>query len=306
MRMHWPWALIAFAACSGRSPCSGSSNASGGAEQACVDWATRYCARLEACAPLSVQVGYGDVAQCIARNEPVCSSVLAAQGTGHTPASMEACALAYDSAACDEVVVGKPPASCNVAGSLPQGAPCGDSSQCSAESSYCRIGDDRACGLCSPRGSTGSACDSDRDCDYGLVCYFTCMPPVSLGARCDGMTRQCPSTLICLDYTCSPTAQEGAPCDPRADACDRDHGLYCDPQARICSHFTVSEVGGPCGAGTACRAGFCVPNDRSETWTCAQNAADGSRCDRVFGPQCLAPARCVDSICVLPAAAHCL
>jgi hypothetical protein len=302
--MRAPWALsIILAACSGRSPCAGAGDS--GVSLACADWATHYCNRLETCAPLAVEIGYGDVAQCVERNKPVCSAALKAGGTGQTPSRIESCAQAYDSAGCEEVVVAKPPLSCKVPGALPVGAWCGDDSQCSGQNAYCRMANDETCGTCSVLGPVGAGCYSDRDCEHGLVCYFTCMAPVALGEACDGMTRQCPATLVCFDYTCRAPALVDATCDPRADNCDRDHGLFCDAQTKRCSHYAVADVGASCGTGITCKAGSCATDSTTQKSTCVANAADGAPCDTTAGPACMAPARCVDGACRVPDAARC-
>lgn len=298
MRAHWVWATIALAACSSRASC-GHRAASASAEQACTDWATRYCDRLTFCAPVSVQIDYGDVTQCIARSKPVCAAALKARGTGANPSNLATCAQAYASASCDDVVVAKPPEACNVAGSRASGTACGDDAQCSGPSGYCRIAADQNCGTCATLGPIGAACDSARDCQYGLVCFFTCMAPVAQGAACDGMTRQCPETLVCFNYTCSAHAQRGETCDPHADNCDRDHGLFCHPLEKVCSPYAMADVGGPCGTGTICKAGSCA------TSTCVANAADGASCDARFGPVCSAPARCVNGHCQVPDPSDC-
>lgn len=303
--MRWQWIVLAFAACSGQRLCSGSKSSPANVETACLQWATHYCARLEACAPLTIQVAYGEEAQCVTRNRPGCVAALKAPGSGQTPPGIEACALAYDSASCNDVVVGRPPAACAVSGSLPLGSPCGDDSQCSGNGTYCRISERDRCGICSARGPVGAACDSDRDCEYGLVCYFTCMQPVGLDAPCDGMTRQCPATLVCLDYKCVAPGGVGAACNPHADHCDRDHGLYCDSQTRVCARYAVAERGAACGSGTICKAGMCTEGEKAQTWSCVANADDGSHCDAVAGPHCAAPARCIDGICLPQDAADC-
>ena len=298
LRTRWQWVALAFVACSGQNLCRGSKGSPANVESVCLQWATHFCARLESCAPLSIQVAYGDEGQCVARNRPQCEAALRAPGTGQTAPGMESCARAYESASCDEVVVGKPPAPCAAPGSLPLGAPCGDDSQCAGTGTHCRIADRDRCGICAMRGPVGAACDSDRDCEYGLVCYFTCMQPVTLDAPCDGMTRQCPSTLICLDYKCVATGQVGAACKPRADHCDHDHGLYCDSQTQVCARYAVADRGAACGSGTICKAGSCTEDEKTHAWSCVGYADDGSRCDAVSGPHCAAPARCIDGICL--------
>jgi hypothetical protein len=301
MRTRWVWTTIALAACTsktaGCSACIGRGAVSEGADDACTEWATHSCNRLELCAPVTIQIDYGGVASCIARSKTACSSVLQARGTGATPSTLRACAQAYDSASCDEVVVGKPPEVCNVAGALSPGTACFDNSQCAGPKAYCRMAADELCGMCAALGPPGAACDSARDCQYGLVCFFTCMAPVAKGAPCDGMTRQCPETLVCYNYTCVSPGQTGEPCDPQADNCDHDHGLFCDAKQKRCSRFEVADVGAVCGVGTVCKAGTCVADEATQTSVCVANATDGSSCDAKRGPACTAPARCADGTC---------
>jgi hypothetical protein len=310
MRTRWGYIVVALAACTTPSPCSRScsqrSSATGLGDGACADWAARYCKRLESCAPLSISIDYGDVDACIVRNQPVCASTLRARATGATPATMAACALAYDSASCDDVVVGNPPEACHVPGALALGAACGDGSQCSGADAYCRVAADDTCGACSLRGDVGAACDSARDCRYGLVCYFTCMHPVAQGDMCDGMLKQCPETMVCLNYKCVVPAQREAACQPNADPCDHDHGLYCDPEAKVCSPYKVADFGAPCGAGTVCGRGTCLPDDATGTSRCLASVAEGSRCDATHGPACLGPAKCVNGQCRAPRAETCM
>jgi hypothetical protein len=314
MRAQWAWALLTLAACSGKSACGAPGTrpaAPAGADEACAVWAAHSCGRLEACAPLSVQVAYGDVGRCMARNRPSCVSALRASGTGDDPAGVEACARAYDTASCDDVVVGRPPEACKRAGARPPGAACGDDAQCAGPHAHCRMGDDEACGTCAALGPADAACDSDKDCAYGLVCYFTCMPPVTLGAACDGMTRQCPQTLVCYDYVCAAPAAVGTPCNPQADACDRDHGLFCDPRTRVCGRYAVADIGAPCGPATICKGGSCEtasgPSDGPGLPSiCTAHASDGARCDPASGSPCAPPARCIRGACQLPDPAACL
>jgi hypothetical protein len=327
---------VVAAACSQRGGCAAATRASAPdarAEEACATWASHHCRRLEACAPVSLAAGYGDLAACVSRQTDVCRSALQAPGTGATPATVEACARAYDTASCEEIDVGRAPPGCATSGSLQAGAACGDDSQCAgaddpaprpggglaadtggaAEAAaargsrrrYCQMAADEACGTCAAVGGAGDACDSDRDCEHGLVCYFTCLEPVAEGQPCDGMTRQCAQTLVCLDYRCVRPGAEGAPCTPRADSCDHDEGLFCDLESAKCAHYLVAAPGSPCGAGTLCRAGSCPPGDGTQTSRCVANAADGARCDAADGPFCTPPARCVDGQCVPPRPAGC-
>jgi hypothetical protein len=307
---RWVLAVVALAACASPGRCSrscGERNASKAlGDEACAQWATHYCKRLESCAPISVSIDYGNVEDCIARNRPVCASALQAQATGATASTMTSCALAYDSASCDDVVVGKTPQACHAPGLLGAGAPCGDGSQCAGPQAYCRIAADETCGACAPLGDVGAACDSARDCRYGLVCYFSCLRPVPKGDTCDGMLRQCPETLVCLNYRCVDPAPRDAPCAPNADHCDHDRGLFCDPEEKVCSPYAVADVGAACGAGTICKRGACVPDETTAVSRCVASVPDGASCDAIHGPTCLAPSKCVSGQCRAPRATTCL
>jgi hypothetical protein len=308
--MRWVCTVVVMAACATRSPCSRScgdnSNAAALQDEACTDWATHHCKRLETCAPISVSIDYGDRDTCIVRNKLVCASALQARGTGATPSTVKACALAQDSASCDDIVVGRAPEACHVSGLLGPGAACGDSSQCAGPRAYCRMTADATCGGCASLGDVGAACDSARDCQYGLVCYFTCLRPVVEGDMCDGMLRQCPETLICLDYKCVAPARQRAPCSPNADQCDHDHGFFCHPEEKVCAPYAVADVGALCSGGTICKRGACLPDETTDTSRCVASVPDGANCDATHGPTCLAPAKCVNGQCRLPKAAACL
>ena len=307
MRARWVLMVVALAACATRGTCSGERNTSAELDnEACEDWATHFCKRLEFCAPVSVSIDYGDVETCVARNKPACASALRGRGTGANPTTVKACALAYDSANCDDVVVGKPPQACHVAGALGGGAACGDGSQCSGPNAYCRIAPNETCGVCAPLGDVGAGCDSARDCGYALVCYFSCLRPVAKGEACDGMLKQCPETLVCLNYRCVAPAQRGAPCEPNGDHCDHDHGLFCDSEEKVCVPYSVASVGAACGPGTICKRGACIPDDSTAASRCVASAPDGANCDAVRGPPCSAPAKCVRGKCQAPQASTCL
>jgi hypothetical protein len=309
MRTRWIWTAVALAACTGRttgcSACIGHGAVSAGADEACTDWATRSCNRLTFCAPVSVQSDYGAVATCIARNKTACVLALQAPGTRADANTIRTCAQAYDSASCDDVVVAKPPEQCNVPGALPAGAACFDNGQCAGQGAYCRRAPDQMCGVCATLGPPGAACDSARDCQYGLVCFFTCTVPVAKGGACDGMKRQCAETLVCFNYVCVAPAEAGEPCEPQADNCDHDHGVFCDVEQKRCAGFAVAEPGAICGIGTVCRAGTCMADEATQTSKCVANATDGSRCDSKLGPACTAPARCIDGTCQQPIASAC-
>jgi|CZKU01.1.fsa_nt_gi hypothetical protein len=289
--------LLALTACSG--PASSGSSASS-PDGACTDWAARYCDRLNACSPFTLQFGYASVAECTARNKPVCLGGLSAPGTGATPAAVEACSGLFATDTCEDVIIRKPPQGCNVDGSLGAGKPCGDGSQCVGPDGYCKIDDNDTCGTCATLSGVGGSCSSDRDCAYGLICgTLTCQTPVKVGSQCDGATLFCQGSVLCADSTCVMPLGLGAPCTPQADLCDMDLGT-CDPQSMVCTATAAPAPRGASCAGKACANGVCGAQG-----TCVAYPPDGSACDPTRGLYCASPAVCVNSVCVLADASQC-
>src|SRR5579883_1178547 len=91
---------------------SGTSDSGGSSAQACMDLANAYCMKLDTCAPLFIQVAFGDLAACEHRAALACPATLAANGTSATTTAAEACAQAIPAAMCAETIDGKTPDAC--------------------------------------------------------------------------------------------------------------------------------------------------------------------------------------------------
>lgn len=304
------------------------------AAQACDAFARADCARRDACSNgFAVRRAYGDLATCEQRVRDACVTSLGARGTGQTPANVTACAAAYPSVACVDLLNGTNlPASCGAqVGAVANGAPCRYASQC--QSGYCAVPTGTNCGVCAARPAAGAACNGPGapiGCGgSGLTCAGeTAMAAgacVALGARgtlCDpthpcGAGLSCtPVALTAMRRTCEPAGTTvGAPCGgPSAPGCDAALGLACNTMSRTCQVIALAAPGAECGLGadggfTVCAAGgdcmgYSLMNPRG---TCRAAAADGAPCDRGNGPYCRTPASCVTAgdaltgTCALPA-----
>jgi hypothetical protein len=172
-----------------------------------------------------------------ARYLEVCLNEMALPGSGMTPASVEACALALDSSACE--LPDGPPVPCNFNGSLAGGAACNEGLQC--QSGQCQ----------------GTAAFSPGG-PIGPVTCGTCAPFVGIGQACG--QGGCGSNANCLlgpdmetakdpQYTCVAITQGdvGATCDDLSAICKT--GLYCAAQTGKCT--ALGDAGPACGEGTA-------------------------------------------------------
>jgi hypothetical protein len=128
----------------------------------------------------------------------------------------------------------------------------------------------------------------------------------------------------------------GATCDlkkSKGTGCQPELGLYCGPDGHCAADALVSAPAacGRLGAAAAdagaadggdagpvdfsvarCVAGAVCDPTGTTAGTCTAPAVDGAPCDRVNGPSCLAPARCVSAndastagVCLLPGASAC-
>lgn len=317
-------AALVLAACSG---CSSDKSSSGGFDagaeaeagggvtptQACTDFATAVCGRLQACAPFGVQVIYGDQATCVQRTALACSPSLGASGSQITAAQMDACAQAIGAETCDQAFNNAQPAACNVPGTLANGAACGSDAQC--QSGHCEITTfGTVCGTCAQRAAAGGSCGVDADCAAGLVCApsssgmgGTCAIPGASGASCSP-TQPCLRTLTCLNGKCQTPLAAGTTCTSATD-CNGGQGLYCDPQSKTCKQEQTATAGQPCldvnGTLTVCTASAaCIAMDRGLEGTCHATAMDGNPCGP--GIDCVPPAICSkDAKCVLPDPSSC-
>jgi hypothetical protein len=306
----------AVAACSGAT--TGDSGPS--ASQAASDTATALCARINACAPLYLQLAYGDLTTCNSRVTESLKQALSASGTGLTPSAIEACAKAIPGASCDDTLSHNLPMACRPpAGQLGIGAACGDNGQCA--SGYCNLSSNGKCGSCAAGlGAAGAPCFRDDDCQFGAVCQgmaITANPPTAgkcvrlakSGESCDANTP-CLKSLACSAPTggvCGAPVGAGAMCSQTADffgTCGDVSGNYCSAKTNgTCTKLGLAAAGDPCGLlssgtyGTCSGSGVCKTTGMSGT--CVAPAADFGSCNAKDGPGCLSPATCINSVCVL-------
>jgi hypothetical protein len=308
----WAVPAMALAACSS----SGSSSVS--ADQAASDAATALCNKYNSCSAYFIQIVFGDVGTCAASLKSSLKNALAANGTGATPAEVEACSTAVSGTSCDDALGHNLPSACQpVPGKLANGAACGDSSQC--QSAFCHLSANGTCGACAAAPANGASCNTDSDCPAGHMCSNagTCAPPGAAGAACDPTQRPCKVTLTCKNGTCAASDQAGAACTKvttaagTSDNCDALAGLYCNGQAAsgTCAKIALATSGQPCGlvnnAATLCSANGTCKGTTATSGTCQAAAAAGGSCDATNGPSCAQPAICVNAVCTLPDPASC-
>ena len=294
--------------------CSGSSR-SITADEACADAATAVCDKYNACAPLLIRVSYGDVATCNTRAKPDCKAALAAPNTSNTPSRTAACANDLKNLSCNDLVGGVSPESClPTKGGVANGGACGDDSQCA--STFCGKAGDKQCGSCAVAPSLGGACVNDR-CPSGLDCVSNvCVKPGGSGASCDAK-QPCQGTLGCFQGKCTALGKAGDACDtsgnnPTAPNCDIVfQGVVC-AASKKCEVLKVVNAGEPCGflEGTVIVCGnntYCKHDAGKADGVCAAKAKDGAGCnvDNTKGPECEAPAKCLDGVCQLAAPERC-
>jgi hypothetical protein len=284
------------------------------ADQACTDIAAAYCDKVSACAPVYVQLGYGDLAACKAAFKPNCLSGLSAPSTGSTPQLVSDCSKAAPSIACADLFSNRVPTACQpVAGKLADGAACGDDSQCTSK--YCSTSDTAICGKCGAAPAAGASCATQK-CGPGLVCASsTCVVPAKTGETCNDKVP-CELGLSCTDGKC------GAPASNVGDDCSLDgkgkplcdfinKALFC--LAAKCVQAKLHNVGETCGYDTTtmevsgCAAeGFCKKDKPTDpAGKCIAAAKVGEKCDATAGPNCDLSLKCVAGTCTKQDPASC-
>ncbi len=248
--------------------------------------------------------------------EERCRAWLGAPGSGLTPALLHACSarvraqclqpsyplvFSWDyhrSAFCDF----------DIPGTLPDGAACGDPTQCAGGGCSGR------CGTCVSRAAVGDFCHP-HGCAKGGRCAF-CKFEGCVGVRCETAPRlrdegedctdgsSCANGLVCGLASTGTCALLGAP----GTACTNDENCLfhrcvfgvCDVQASVggvCSHDQQCRPGLVCNCGTARRCepsgGRCVPATAPAP---APKLPLGGKCD--FGSDCASESRCLNRTCV--------
>jgi hypothetical protein len=282
-------------------------------EEACGQFASTLCSRLDSCAPYVLKIWYGDVATCMTRVNLGCTRDMEVPDTNETTADMIACARDAGNATCEDLIGNNLPASCqNKPGKRIDGEGCGSSWQC--QSTHCeKMNSD--CGVCGPRSSAGGACTVNEGCTQGLACAAgKCVTPGAAGAPCNDMAP-CRPTLYCSQTSnaCATPLPLGAACKGDANGCDFKNGVACNVFADMpkCEMIAAAKGGQACGIVNNTLT-VCIENNTcngvsliplSTMGTCPNTAGDGQACTDAV--HCLPPANCVGGLCRLPSTASC-
>ncbi len=281
--------------------------------EACGQYASSLCGRLNGCAPYALQIIYGDMTTCESRVTLGCMRDLEIPDTNQTTTDMAACARDAGNATCSDLLANVIPASCQIKpGARRDGEGCGSNWQCM--STHCEK-TNSDCGVCAPRAAASGACTVDGGCAVGLVCAAQkCVAPGAMTAPCSA-AAPCRADLYCsaISNTCATPLSLGASCGGDKDACDFRQGVMCNvlkPAAMAtCETIAAAKGGGACGIVngtlTVCVAfnGCQGATLASPAGVCPNTAADGAMCtDNVH---CLPPANCVGGLCRLPSSDAC-
>jgi hypothetical protein len=280
---------IWLVACSGSSSTGGS----GSPEAACDGFVSTFCNKLNECLPFAIKAAYKDANECISRQKSQCVKSVNAPSSGLTAAYLDACTSSYSASSCDDIL--KPSDACKtVAGSLADGAPCGEDTQCTGRA--CNKTGDSNCGACAQRVGAGADCTNAK-CDDGLTCAQNskCVAPAAAGASC-GETQPCQTPNVCSKGTCGPGAAAGASCAD-GEACNAFKGLICDPTSKTCKEVKVANAGEKCGLVDG-QFVLCAAGGTCKSGTCAAPLADGASCT-ADGDGCQEPAECLNGVCTI-------
>jgi hypothetical protein len=320
--------VVVAPACGGVTPLAndgGGAGAGGGADagldgpleaaplttdEGCDQEAKALCDSLNGCAPIALQVYYGDEATCIARASLSCKTDQSVGGITRTADDLSSCARALATASCADLLADNYPAACQMnPGTVVNGAACGSDWQCG--SSFCNK--TTMCGVCSPRAAVGGDCTADDGCAQELVCANKkCAKPAGPGEDCNLPGQPCRSDLYCPTSNgsakCAAKVGAGGACADSDQACDLVKGVFCNPIDHTCETLSVAKGGDACGLAmkTIC-VGFIAPCSNFLTsGVCANPAQDGEACG-MGGKVCVPPATCDPNmnVCRLPSAPDC-
>jgi hypothetical protein len=277
--------------------------------EACIAYALAVCTRRDECNMIAP-------GNCLSASES-CPDLAFSPGATRTVEGLKACAEAFKTLPCDQVIANKSPP-CVTPGTRAQGEACSFPSQCS--SLNCKMSGS-GCGQCAKEVALHESCAGpDVDCQSGSECTGsaqTCEPsylaPVGPNEACV-QGSACVKDYFCLgvgqDGVCTALPKEGENCSPYG-SCRSDN--YCGP-SRICR--ALPGMGQPCGVEYGqsraydCQAALvCHYAATAESGTCLPPPGAGEPC--VFAPDmpqvttCGTGLRCDDSVapptCVGPA-----
>jgi hypothetical protein len=317
----WASGCLAVGALGLAVACTSSGNSGNGpaASGAWGNLVTAYCNKFFECSPEATTQEFADVATCISRTSLSVNRFDQLPGTSWTTSKIEGCAAVISSSSCQSISEGISSDACkSEPGTLANGTPCGDDSQCaggncntSTSSDGGVVSQSTFCGKCETRtpstcGDAG-ACTSTEQCSYDTVSRSSrCVTPAPEGSACsDGMP--CVSGLTCSNSICSKRVGKGAPCTNGSD-CDSSLGLSCiDMTCQLPAHVGPGEAcdypSPRCSTGSECVYMGLV--DGGSSSVCVTRAADNALCDESKGPRCTSPARCLSGVCTVPDYAQC-
>ncbi len=233
------------------------------------------CALDAQCNEFLLEIVAGDEAYCVEQVVRMIEYAATLPGNG-VKLNNDGCAVLYEGMTCEEWQSRS--AICPIAGTLAQGEPCSDSTQC--RTGWCQ-GTTFTCGVCAGRALPGEPCQGDTECFRGDTCSEgKCVRRPGLGEECTA-TVPCFDWATCLNGFCRANDRQlGQSCGPEVDQpfCELDPAhLVCN--ANTCVRATVAPAGEPCptagwcGESGTCVNGTCVtgggPNDLcSETQLC--------------------------------------
>ena len=259
-----------------------------------------------------------EVARTRARFESVCRNQFALPGSGITPVTLDVCASALDSSACE--LPDGPPPECDFHGSLAGRAACTDGVQCQSGScaGTASVGPGEqvspfTCGTCAPLAVLGATC-GDASCSANAICITqdtTAASPIyvctaltqgGVGAACDGLTALCQPGSYCASATktCNTLGHAGASCGEGtgdwAGGCAAPLACVNSSGGQVCSSgattgaFCLTDF--ECATGLGCLPGPCSSSGArigcAESGTCGAVAwnAPGEACDG-YAARCL-------------------
>lgn len=294
----------------------GSGGGSGGSGSGCADYASKFCAEIQTCAPGLLQIlGFGDLSGCQKAYAASCNASLAAPGSAWTAALAEQCGNGYDGMSCTTFLgEGGIPTACLVrGGTVANGGPCSTPWQCA--SGRCSLTNFVGCGTCVAVVPLGQPCTPNEflggTCADNLVCALTpasgtstvCAAAATMGGACAD-SAVCPVNGYCDlgTHVCTRLPAVGQSCDASLMYyCDPvATGALCDATTSTCLAITTPSSDGGCGPDGG--AGTCPPA-----------AGDGGACSPAdvcnVGSACFTLTGCATFVCaggdagVAPAAA---
>ena len=262
------------------------------------------CDRQTACAPFTIESGWGTVAACKARTAEWCRVAVSAKGSD--PTSGAACPAALASLSCEAFFSGKLPPACELKGTLPDGAGCMFDRQCSG--GICKLAAGASCGSCAQPVAENGDCSGGARCAPGLACNSNtrCVPFGVRGGACNQLSAICVPLLSCIGGACTDPLPLGSNCDAAAQGCNSLAGQVCLPSNGINSCRQIRMVTtGQCGlVGSEiyhCRGDYSCNTGSS---LCEPKPMDGQACNSAL-VNCRWPATCQAGMCRFPDPSTC-